>query len=193
MKLRVAGIYRLAWIVVLLAIVFVWSETRPASVAQAQQPAMSPETQQPEGSASKTQQEPAQQAPAQQAPSTQAPAAGGPILKSESRLVRVDVIVTNKKGEYITDLTAKDFRVFEDNKSQAVSTFSFGTDPAAPPGAQRHYMVLLFDDSTMDQPTQVVARDAAAKFIDANAGPDRVMAVMDFGGTMRMSGSTTSR
>lgn len=122
----------------------------------------------------------------QKPPAAAAPARGGPVIQSEVRLVRVDAIVTTKKGEYVKDLKAEDFKVYEDNKQQQVSSFSFGTDPAALAGSQRHYMVLLFDDSTLDFSSQIIAREAAVKFIDANAGPDRAIAVMDFGGTIRV-------
>ncbi len=47
-------------------------------------------------------------------------------------------------------------------------------------------MVLFFDNSTMDLSDQPRARAAAAKFIDAYAGPDRVMSVMNFGGTLQI-------
>ncbi len=111
--------------------------------------------------------------------------AAGPI-KSEVRVVRVDVIVTDKKGNYVHDLTPKDFEVFEDNKQQEIANFSFGGDPNTPAGAEKHYMVLFFDDSSMDIADQPRARDAAVKFIDTNAGPDRLMAVVEFGGALRI-------
>ena len=38
----------------------------------------------------------------------------------------------------------------------------------------------------MAAPDQIQARSAAAKFIQANAGPDRMMAVVDFGGSLRI-------
>src|SRR5580658_5156999 len=38
----------------------------------------------------------------------------------------------------------------------------------------------------MPMPDQIQARDAAKKFIDANAGPDRLMAVVEFGGTLQI-------
>src|SRR5580704_4320369 len=38
----------------------------------------------------------------------------------------------------------------------------------------------------MAMPDQIQARDAAKKFIDANAGPDRLMAVVEFGGTLQI-------
>src|SRR6204780_341826 len=124
----------------------------------------------------------APQDPPQQ-PSSQAAA---PPIKAESRAVRVDVVVTDKKGNYVHDLKADDFKVYEDNKQQPVTNFSFGADPNAAAASGRHYLVLFFDNSTMDVGDQAQARTAAAKFIDQNAGPDRVMAVMDFGGTLRV-------
>jgi len=110
----------------------------------------------------------------------------GPPLKSESRVVRVDVVVTDKKGNYVTDLAEKDFKVFEDNKQQDINNFSFGNNATPPAAPDRHYMVLFFDDSTMELADQQHARDAAMKFIDANAGPDRVMSIMEFGGSIRI-------
>ena len=47
-------------------------------------------------------------------------------------------------------------------------------------------MILFFDDATMSISDQPRARQAALKFIDANAGPDRVMAVVDFTGALRI-------
>src|SRR6202789_1109509 len=131
-----------------------------------------------------------QQTPAPAAASTsqqQAPPADNThAIKAETNEVRVDVVVTDKKGNYITDLTQKDFKVYEDNKEQPVNTFSFGGDPAAPAKNQRHYLVLFFDTTSMDLSDQPRARDAAAKFIAAHAGPDQVMSVMNFGGSLQI-------
>ena len=108
------------------------------------------------------------------------------VIKKESKLVLVDSVVTDKKGNYIRDLTQNDFKVFEDNKEQAVSTFSTGADAATQANGQRRYLILFFDNSTMAAPDQIQARSAATKFIAANAGPDRLMAVVDFGGSLRI-------
>src|SRR5882762_3206143 len=110
----------------------------------------------------------------------------GVVIKKESKLVLVDSVVTDKKGNYIRDLTRNDFKVFEDNKEQAVSTFSTGADTAIQANGQRRYLILFFDNSTMAAPDQIQARNAATKFIAANAGPDRLMAVVDFGGSLRI-------
>ena len=113
-------------------------------------------------------------------------APAGSVLRAESRVVRVDVIVTDKKGNYIHGLTARDFHVFDNNQEQPIVNFSYGTTTTSGGAPERRYLVLFFDDSTMELADQVRARDAAQKFIDANAGPDRVMAVVDFTGALRV-------
>src|SRR5271170_4089713 len=113
------------------------------------------------------------------------------VIRTETRLVLVDSVVTDKKGEYVRDLTQKDFKVWEDGKEQAITSFSFeeSTNSTNP---QPHYLVLFFDNSTMDMGDQARARDAAAKFIDANAGPDHLIAIADFGGTVHISQNFTA-
>lgn len=122
----------------------------------------------------------------------QPPAAdSGVVIQTESRMVLVDTIVTGKKGEYIHDLTAKDFKVWEDNKEQPIKTFSFERGVADPSKAQRRYIVLFFDTSTIGFGLQAQARQAAAKFIDANAGPNRLMAIVNFTGALQVAQNFT--
>jgi len=130
----------------------------------------------------------AQEQPAPPPPQAAPPAAPQPgvMIKKESKLVLVDAVVTDKKGNYVHDLSQADFKVFEDNKEQPVSSFSAGVDAAAQANGQRRYLILFFDNSTMAMPDQIQARGAAKKFIEANAGPDRLMAVVDFGGSLRI-------
>jgi VWFA-related protein len=54
-----------------------------------------------------------------------APTAGKPVetIKTKVRLVLVDVVVTNSKGEAVTGLHENDFQVLEDGKPQTVSNF----------------------------------------------------------------------
>src|SRR3984957_132951 len=120
------------------------------------------------------------------------PAASEPdVIRTETRLVLVDTVVTDKKGNYLRDLTQKEFKVWEDGKEQPVTSFSF-EENATSANPQPRYMVLFFDNSTMDFGDQAKARDAAAKFIDANAGPDRLIAIAEFGGTVRISQNFTA-
>ncbi len=114
------------------------------------------------------------------------------VFRSETRLVLVDTVVTDKHGNYLRDLEQKDFRVWEDGKEQALTSFSYEENTGSPTNSKPRYMVLFFDNSTMDMGDQIKARDAAAKFIDANAGPDRLIAIADFGGTVHISQNFTS-
>lgn len=47
------------------------------------------------------------------------------VLKAITRLVLVDVVATDKKGEPVTDLKESDFTLLEDGKEQAVNGFGF--------------------------------------------------------------------
>src|SRR5580693_8776166 len=121
-----------------------WHAIQSPGIARAQQSSSAP--------AAQAQTPPPQQgappaAPAQGAsPSAgaqQAQTPAGGSIKAETREVRVDVVVTDKKGNYVQDLTTNDFRLYEDDKQQSINSFSFGADPKAPLEAQRHYMVLF--------------------------------------------------
>jgi len=46
-----------------------------------------------------------------------------PTFQAKARLVLVDVVVTNNKGEPVTGLKKEDFEVLEDGKAQAISNF----------------------------------------------------------------------
>jgi VWFA-related protein len=113
------------------------------------------------------------------------------VLRSDTRLVLVDTVVTDKKGAYVRDLSQKDFKVYEDNKEQTITSFSFETDAAKVDGNHKHYLVLFFDNSTAGPQQQVYAREAATKFITANAGPNRLIAIAEFGGTLRITQNFT--
>ena len=151
---------------VLIALGFGWYALRSPGIVRAQQssspaPAAqappSPQQAAPPAAPAAPASEESSAAAAQQ----QAQTPPGPSIKAETREVRVDVVVTDKIGNYIQDLTTKDFHLYEDNKEQPINTFSFGADPKGPIEAQRHYIVLFFDNSTMDLSDQPRARAAA--------------------------------
>ncbi len=132
-------------------------------------------------------------------PSANAPAAPGAgqnpsppvdtapgVIRAETNLVVVDVIATNKKGEYLKDLEKKDFKVYEDDSEQPIASFSRESDISPDAPGHERYMVLFFDDSTMSPALQIQARNAAGKFVESTASPHRLMAVIDFGGTLKV-------
>src|SRR5438093_12696169 len=89
-------------------------------------------------------------------------------------------------------LTKKNFRVWEDNKEQEVKSFSYESGNGSQNNPTKRYLVLFFDNSSMEFGDQSAARQAAAKFIDDNAGPNRQMAIVDFGGTLRITQNFTA-
>lgn len=127
-----------------------------------------------------------------QAQPVSAPDASIPVIRAETRLVLVDTIVTDKKGNYISDLAQKDFRVWEDDKEQQIKSFSYEAAGGPNGQDQKHYLVLFFDNSTMDMSDQARAREAAGKFIAANAGPNRLMAIAEFTGVTRVAQNFTA-
>ena len=90
-----------------------WSQSSaPASPAQEQQPAWSP--------SSSTQ--PAPPTPGSEA---QAVNSSATVVKVKTRLVIVDVVAHDKKGQTVTGLKESDFKVKEDGKQQKISIFAF--------------------------------------------------------------------
>src|ERR1700727_2582104 len=77
------------------------------------------------------------------------PANTGTVIKTETRLVVVDAVVTDKKDNYVKDLKQKDFKIFEDGKDQPIKTFSYEADPISPLNKQKHNRVLFFKTSTL--------------------------------------------
>ncbi len=105
----------------------------------------------------------------------------------------VDAVVTDKKGNYVHDLTQKDFKVYEDNKEQQVASFSTGADVAVQANnAQKRYLILFFDNSSMAAPDQIQARGAAVKIHGSQRRAGPLMAVVDFGGTLRIAQNFTA-
>ena len=119
------------------------------------------------------------------------PADSGNVIRTETKLVLVDAVVTDKKGNYVRDLTAKDFRVWEDKTEQVVKSFSLESGEPSPV-AQKQYLVFFFDVTSMSLSDQALARQAAGRFVVANFGPNRMMAVADYGGTFKMTQNFTA-
>jgi VWFA-related protein len=105
---------------------------QPTQQAPAQQaPASQPQSQPPAPSSSAPQQQP----PAQQ------PAPGGYSISVTVPEVNVDVVVTDNNGTYLPGLKKENFRVFEDNEAQTISSFAPTEAPIT--------IVLLVEFSTL--------------------------------------------
>lgn len=73
-------------------------------------------------------------APAQAASDAAAPATK--VFHVKSRLVLLDVVVTDRNGKPVNDLKRQDFAVYEDKQPQRISSFEVPAQHALPPARQ---------------------------------------------------------
>jgi VWFA-related protein len=114
-------------------------------------------------------------------------------LRTNTRLVLVDVVATDSKGQRVPDLKASDLTVLEDGKPQKISGFNFERSDAssarvaqiqlppsvvtnAPKFQSNSLNVILFDTANGDFTEQVYAHDQLLKFLNG-AALDRPVAI----------------
>lgn len=107
----------------------------------------------------------------------QAPKPVDTVIRAESRLVLVDTVVTDKKGNYLRDLAPTEFHVWEDNREQTIKNVS--RESRGDASASPIRLVLLFGRMGTGDATQ--ARETVAQFIDANSSQNRPIALLQYG------------
>ena len=98
-------------------------------------------------------------------------------------LATFGVTVVDKKGEFLTDLTAEDFEIIEDGQKQAVKYFARGTDLEN--GPEMH-VGLLFDTSGSMTEDIKLSRSAAVKFLNT-LSEAKDMTLVDFATEVRVA------
>lgn len=150
-------------------------------------------------------------APAQA--TTQNPELNGPstVLKVKTRLVVVDVVAQNGKGQPVTDLKAEDFTLTEDDKPQQIRSFSF-QQPGAQGSGERPrvqalaanivtnlpqyqssgpWNVLLVDALNTNLPNQAYMREEMVKFLEKLPSGQQI-AIYMLGSRLRLVQDFTS-
>jgi len=127
------------------------------------------------------------------------PAQDNPDFKVTVNMVQLNVAVTDKKGNYVTGLTPKDFVILEDGISERTATFGEGNEPAriltdatdapvpagevsAHPGLPQNFadiinganVFVLFDTSDYMYRGFVFAQDAITDFIRSLGAADKI-------------------
>lgn len=120
-------------------------------------------------------------------PQTQAPPQA--TFRTTTSLVEVDVVIHDKKGDFVGGLTAGDLQLFEDGKAQKIEQFYMvsherggqlipvtGDQNVAPEDRARRIFVVMFDEGHLAHDSLMRSKVGAATFIKENIGPG------DFGG-----------
>lgn len=142
-----------------------------------------------------------------------------PTFREGVQLVEVDVIITDRHGNPVRDLTKDDFEILEDNRAQSVRTFSLVDLPVPPRAPEvtsggigvvpdtatnaspegRTYVLLLDAESTLPAPNKgqelnLRTQQLARQFLDEAVRPgDQVAVVHAQGSATDAQGFTTNR
>ncbi|HEX8139939.1 MAG TPA: VWA domain-containing protein [Pyrinomonadaceae bacterium] len=129
------------------------------------------------------------------------------VVRITSNLVQVDVVVTDQKGNQVTDLTAEDFEILEDDRPQKITNFSYVSNLTAPaepvarpepkeknappvppvrlrPEQVRRTIALVVDDLGLSFESAYSTRRALKKFVDEQMQPTDLVAIIRTGGGM---------
>jgi VWFA-related protein len=116
----------------------------------------------------------------------------------EVDLVTVEVMVLDKKGHPVRNLTRENFQLFEDGKQQDIVTFTEVTeDPkqmvptsladAEDSGLMRGKVVLiLFDDSHITPSQLAISRQSAERYVKEQMRPMDLFAVASYGMSLKL-------
>jgi len=90
-------------------------------------------------------------------------------LKTETDLVTVPLIATDRNGLYITDLRQEEFKISEDGVAQEIAFFGKVSAP--------FHVVLMLDTSSSTQDKLPLIQKAASAFVDQLQPADRVKVI----------------
>jgi VWFA-related protein len=124
------------------------------------------------------------------------------VVKISTNLIQIDATVLDKNGRIVTGLTADDFEIYENNKKQQITNFSFvelepdkSTEPAivkpgknsipipSVPGNLRPEQVhrtlaLVVDDLGLSFGSMNAVKSALKKFVDEQMQPGDLVAII---------------
>ena len=124
-------------------------------------------------------------------------------LRVTTRLVQLDVLVTDKQGRPVSGLTKDDFALYENGKPQTIATFSYTqpqTDAAAPPPLPpNHYTnrpeyqrppgpltMLMLDALNTPASDQANARRQLLRYLETQLQPGQGTAIFALGNSLRL-------
>lgn len=131
------------------------------------------------------------------------------VIKISSNLVSMDVLVKDKKGKAVTDLTAEDFTVSENGVPQTIeffdSTLNSSNEPNQritataspqpkqrnPSGLPRNIIALVLDGQTTEQSNLKYVRDGMVKYVNERISDSDSVALFSISGGLQLLQSFT--
>ena len=121
-----------------------------------------------------------------------------PVFRTGVNAVRVDVIITDRQGNPVSDLTQADFEVYEDNKLQTIDLFKLinsdgnvapGAEPARPIRSESdqeleasrddvRLFAIFLDDYHVRRNNAIRVRDTLVQFVQTQLGPLDMVAIV---------------
>lgn len=129
-----------------------------------------------------------------------------PVLRLETELVQIDMVVVDKDGKLVRDLKREDFELYEDGQRREISHFAEGTSvkpakwlntekrkpSAAEPTAETaevsagRYIVLAVDDFHLAAENLVYTKRTLTKFVNEQMVPGDQVALVTTSGSIGM-------
>jgi VWFA-related protein len=126
------------------------------------------------------------------------PADEGEVVKISTSLIQLDLSVTDKKGNPITDIRADEVELYENGEKQKISGFTFisGSAPggkpepaslypepikSVKPEAVRRSIAIVVDDISLGFDTTAHTRKSLKQFIDEEMRPGDLVAIIRTG------------
>ncbi|MGE0130762.1 MAG: VWA domain-containing protein [Blastocatellales bacterium] len=130
-----------------------------------------------------------------------------PLLRIETELVQIDVVVTDKNGKLVRELRREDFELYEDGKKQEITHFATGTSaqpakwlavekkkpsekpaPVAPPVEVQagRYVVIAVDDFHLAPANLMIAKRTLQRFVNTQMAPGDQVAIVTTSGNIGM-------
>jgi VWFA-related protein len=130
--------------------------------------------------------------------------AEGDVVRITTNLVQVDAVITDKNGKPVTDLKPEELQLFENNRSQKITHFSYISPnaktaslptkpddnvPGLPPDRLRpedvkRTIALVVDDLGLSFPSTHFVRRALKQFVDQQMQPGDLVAIIRTSGGM---------
>lgn len=139
------------------------------------------------------------------------------VVRITTNLVQIDVTVTDKKGNPVTDLKPEEFEISEDGRPQKITNFSLisadgpsvekpasgkSADKTAPaiipptlrvaPNEVRRTIALVVDDLCLSWTSSAYVRKALKKFVDTEMQPGDLVAIIRTAGSVGILQQFTS-